>query len=120
MGVESLKVELYTVVIQQRRIHVKGGFVLPVKLVDPLKVNFVEPPEGIVDDTVVQQIGVVASGNGCGMPFCGSDLTETPLFMQVHLDRSGFLTPRANKKIQMIHWTFGKTEGRHQKTRQKN
>jgi len=52
----------------------------PVAFLNPLKVFFVRPPEGIGNQFVPEEVGVDAAGNVRGQPEAGTRIEKSPVF----------------------------------------
>ena len=64
------------------RRQTKDGSVLPIFLLDPLQATLVVPPEGVLDDAVVEKVGVHRPGYGRRPPRVLPGLAKLPAVVE--------------------------------------
>src|ERR1700738_3537458 len=75
VGVETFEHKLEMLTTQEFRFDGEGRLILPVRFANPLQLLFIVAIEGIVDQLVIQEVGMNAAGYRCRMPRIFSSLS---------------------------------------------
>ena len=78
VGVETFEHKLEMLTTQEFRFDGEGRLILPIGFANPLQLLFIVTIEGIVDQLVLEQVRMNATGHGCRIPRVFSILSKLP------------------------------------------